>query len=173
MLKGLEDAGALQAAILKKRITLVTAAQDLLELLEGKASGRLFDKTKYRENLNVLKSKKATLPWEICCGVLAVESMDTLKALLETNDEEESIRLAAAFADMVGPAVEDVSTFDPMKASIGSLLAELVDASTNGFEGLTPCVYEHPDANVMAEEELYEHMLQFRWEAPAFVKMES
>lgn len=166
MLKGLEDCGALQASILKKRIDLVSAAQELHELLEGKASGKTFDKVKYRENLDVLTEKEVNLPWEISCGVFAIEAMDALKALLETQDEDESIRLAEAFAERTGPVVEDICSFDPTKACIGCLLAEMVDASTHGFDGIRPCVYEHEDAAVMEDEEFHEHMLQFRWEAP-------
>ena len=135
-------------------------------MIENK-TGKSFDKNKYRENLNTLAEKEIKLPWEIACGVVAIEAMDTFKGLIETKDPDEVLKFAEAFADMIGPNVVDgdVPAFDPFRARVDSLLVEMMDACQSSLADLTPCVYEPPEADTLEEEDMQAHMVEYRWKA--------
>ena len=168
VLKTLQDAGALQARILQTRIKVCQAAQDLTNLIENRRSAKTFDKVKYTEHLNLMSEKSIPLPWEVACGVLAIDSADMLRGMIESKDQDDAIKFGERFADALSPNISDpeVATFDPTNPQITSLLLELMDGIQGGPDAtLTICSFEPPDADVMENHELHEVLMNHRWEA--------
>lgn len=169
ILATMEERGALQAVILKKRLELMEHGRDLANMCKQKGA---IDKNKYLSAVNALVQRKVKFPLEIALRISVIEAAHKFEALFDPKlrDEAEINALVTDFVEIISPDFGPDSNsqdFNPSSPRLLDLLCETLDACRSGFAELTPCLWEAPADE--DEESIQKQNMAHRWSVSWFM----